>query len=131
MKFAGSLVLASLVLLMPNLGAGKATADTQDVLTALAALGIVGIIANDIKNTREVREAEESAATSKEVQQVVTTPICKTPNWDGERWREPDGTACLVTPEICMKEGRQSNRNFVYFDADCMWQEGFRLTSRF
>ena len=101
---------------------------TGDLIKAVAGLTAIAIIANEVKKGKKAKQAaEEAAAAAAKAKQGPQ--VCINPYWDGVSWRNTDGRICLPTPAVCLRETILSNRTVRRFDYECMWNEGFRLSS--
>ena len=99
-----------------------------DLIKAVAGLTAIAIIANEVKKGKKAKEAAEAqAAAAAKARQAPR--VCNDPYWDGVSWRNRDGRVCLPTPAVCLRETIHSNRSVKRFDYECMWNEGFRLSS--
>lgn len=115
----------------PTADAGNSS---DDLVKAVAGLAVIAIIANEVKKGKQARKSNLEAAQAAAEEQAKKNRgprICQSPSWDGQVWRDADGTKCLPTPVVCKRETRRSGRNIVIFDSDCMWREGFRLSRKY
>ena len=107
---------------------GGSSSGTGDLIKAVAGLTAIAIIANEVKKGKKAKQAaEEAAAAAAKAKQGPR--VCTNPYWDGVSWRNRDGRVCLPTPAVCLRETILSNRTVRRFDYECMWKEGFRLSS--
>ena len=107
---------------------GGGSSGTGDLIKAVAGLTAIAIIANEVKKGKKAREAADAAAAAA-AKAKQGPQVCNNPYWDGVSWRNSDGRVCLPTPAVCLRETIHSNRSVKRFDYECMWNEGFRLSS--
>ena len=106
----------------------KKNSGSGDLIKAVAGLTAIAIIANEVKKGNQAKQAAREAAA--EAAKANQGPrVCVSPYWDGASWRNSDGRVCLPTPAVCLRESILSNRTVRRFDYECMWNEGFRLSS--
>ena len=109
-------------------GGGGGSSSSGDFIKAVAGLTAIAIIANEVKKGKEAKKAA-AAATAAAAKAKQGPQVCSSPYWDGVSWRNSDGRVCLPTPAVCLRETMLANRSVKRFDYECMWNEGFRLSS--
>ena len=109
---------------------GGSSSGTGDLIKAVAGLTAIAIIANEVKKGKKARQAAQEAQAAAAAAKANQGPrVCVNPYWDGVSWRNKNGKVCLPTPAVCLRETILSNRTVRRFDYECMWNEGFRLSS--
>ena len=104
----------------------------DDLFKAVAGLAAIAIIASEVKKGKKAKEAANAAAAAAAAADAKAKQglqVCNDPYWDGVSWRNRDGRVCLPTPAVCLRETILANQALKRFDHECMWKEGFRLSS--
>ncbi len=122
------LALTAAVLLALQMEPTQARADDDDTFKALLGVAALAMIAGQARQNRLEREAAAQSARNQVERRVEENRVCRTPSWNGSNWQEPNGRPCLPTPSVCLRERWRGEFLLKYFDADCMRQEGFRLS---
>ncbi len=123
-------VVAALVLgLSSGMNPTVASADSEDLFKAVAGLTAIAIIASEVKKKNEAKRAPVIKSNLLPAARQRPPAVCNRPYQDGNVWRNSDGRVCLPTPRVCLRDRYVNGRSYYFFDADCMWNEGFRLSS--
>ncbi|MCY3879721.1 MAG: hypothetical protein OXF74_11160 [Rhodobacteraceae bacterium] len=137
-KLSFAVTAVSALVLSSLLVPATARADDDDFLKAVAGVATIAIIASQIKkgkdaqraaNAAEAEAARLRADNARLRAQRAKMPVCNSAYHDGSTWRNNDGRECRVTPQVCLRSQQRRGRTFSYFDSECMWNEGFRLSS--